>query len=76
VDENVLSQTHDFVLYVQFSSLQFYKLKVIGGGVDERVVDFLLERLVPFFEFRKMRYNRHVACLLATDCCLIDRPTP
>ena len=23
------------------------------------------ERLVPFFEFRKMRFNRHVACLLA-----------
>jgi hypothetical protein len=39
-------------------------------------VNFLFERLVPFFEFRKMRFNRHVACLLATDCCLIDRPTP
>jgi hypothetical protein len=52
VDENVLPQTHDFVLYVQFSPLQFYKLKVISGGVDERVVNFLFERLVPFFEFR------------------------
>jgi hypothetical protein len=76
MDENVLSQTHDFVLYVQFSSLQFYKPKVISGGVGERVVNFLFERLVPFFEFRKMRFNRHVACLLATDRCLIDRPTP
>jgi hypothetical protein len=33
--------------------------------MGERVVDFLFQRLVPFFEFRKMRFNRHVGCLLA-----------
>jgi hypothetical protein len=31
----------------------------------------LFERLVPFFEFRKMRFNRHVACLLTSDLNLI-----
>jgi hypothetical protein len=39
--------------------------------MGERVVNFLFERLMPFFEFRKMRFNRHVASLLASDCSLI-----
>jgi hypothetical protein len=33
--------------------------------VGERFVDLLFQRLVPFFEFRNMRFNRHVGCLLA-----------
>src|ERR1700676_602331 len=70
MNEGVLPEPRDLVLYVQFSSLQFYKLKVIGGGVVERFVNLLLECLVPFLELAKMRFNRHWACLLA-DCCLI-----
>src|ERR1700722_2194474 len=70
MNERVLPEPRDLVLYVQFSSLQFYKLKVIGGGVAERFVNLLLECLVPFLELAKMRFNRHWACLLA-DCCLI-----
>ena len=30
----------------------------------ERFVDLVFERPVPSFEFRKMRLNGHVACLL------------
>ena len=65
MDERVVPQSLDLVLDVQFFSLEFCNLKVVGGGMGERVVDFLFQRLVPFFEFRKMRFNRHVGCLLA-----------
>jgi hypothetical protein len=36
--------------------------------VVERVGYLGFERLVTFLKFRKMRFNRHVACLLASDC--------
>jgi hypothetical protein len=65
MDERVVPQPLDLVLDVQFFSLEFRNLKVVGGGVSERLVDFLFERLVPLLEFRKMRFNRHVGCLLA-----------
>jgi hypothetical protein len=67
VDDRFLLETHDLVLDLQFTSLQFCNLKVIGGGVGEGFADFLLERLVPFLKFRKMRFNRHVGYLLASD---------
>jgi hypothetical protein len=37
--------------------------------MGQSVVDFLFQCLVPSFEFRKMRLDRHVACLLASDPC-------
>ena len=33
MDEGVLPEPLDLVLYVQFSSLEFRNLKVVGGGV-------------------------------------------
>jgi hypothetical protein len=33
--------------------------------VGECFCDFLFKRFVPFLKFRKLRFNRHVACLLA-----------
>jgi hypothetical protein len=65
MDESVLPYPLDLVPYVQFLPFQFHDFEIVTGGVNERVVDFLFERLVPFFEFRKMRFNRHVANLLA-----------
>jgi hypothetical protein len=65
MDEGVVPQPLYFVLDLQFFSLEFRNLKVVGGGVGERFVDLLFQRLVPFFEFRNMRFNRHVGCLLA-----------
>jgi hypothetical protein len=32
--------------------------------MDQAFVDFLFERLVFLFKFRKMRLHRHAACLL------------
>jgi hypothetical protein len=40
--------------------------------VGKRLADFLLKRLVPSLEFRKMRFNCHVAYLLASELL----PTP
>ncbi len=68
MDEGVVPEPLDLVLDLQFFSLEFRNLKIVGGGVGERFVDFVFERLVPFFEFRKMRFNRHVGCLLAYLC--------
>jgi hypothetical protein len=65
MDEGVVPQPLYFVLDLQFFSLEFRNLKIVGGGVGERFVDLVFQRLVPFFEFRKMRFNRHVGCLLA-----------
>jgi hypothetical protein len=65
MDEGVVPEPLDLVLHVQFFSLEFRDLKVVGGGVGERFVDLVFQRLVPFFEFRKMRFNRHLGCLLA-----------
>ena len=65
MDERVVPQPLNFVLDLQFFSLEFRNLKIVGGGVGERFVDLVFQRLVPFFEFRKMRFNRHVGCLLA-----------
>src|SRR6516225_6882226 len=50
---------------MQFSTFQFGNVEVVDGGVGECFCNFLFKRLVPFFKFRKMRFNRHVACLLA-----------
>jgi hypothetical protein len=71
MNQRIVPKPFDFILDVQFFSLEFGNLKVVGGGMGERFVDFLFQRLVPFFEFRKMRFNRHVACLLASDLSLI-----
>ena len=71
MDERAVPDSLDLVLDVQFFTLEFRNLKVVCGGVGERFVDFLFERLVSFFELRKMRFNRHVACLLASDLSLI-----
>jgi hypothetical protein len=69
MDERAVPYPLNLVLYMQLAPFEFRNRKVIGGGVCQRFVDFLLERLVPFFEFRKMRFNRHVACLLASVGC-------
>jgi hypothetical protein len=71
MDKRIVPKPLDLVLDVQFFPLEFHDLKVVGGRVGERFVDFVFQRLVSFFEFRKMRFNRHVGCLLALDLSLI-----
>jgi hypothetical protein len=67
MDERVVPEPLNFVLDVQFFPLEFSNVKVVGGGVGERFVKFGFQCLVPFLEFRKMRFDRHVGCLLASD---------
>jgi hypothetical protein len=73
--EHVLPNPRDFVLNVQFFTLKFRDRKVVCGGVGECFGNFLFERVVPFFEFRKMRFNRHVAASLRL-IAYRDGPTP
>jgi hypothetical protein len=65
MDEHVLFQSGNLVFDVQFLTFQFRNVEVVDRRVGKSFCDFLFKRLVPFFKFRKMRFNRHVACLLA-----------
>jgi hypothetical protein len=61
---SVMPQTLDLVLQLQFTTLEFHDFQVIDRGMDQAIVDFAFERLMPFFEFRKVRLHRHSGCLL------------
>jgi hypothetical protein len=71
MDERVVPYPLDLVLDEQFLSFEFRNLQIVRGRVGQRFIKFGFERLVSFFEFRKMRFNRHVACLLASALSLI-----
>jgi hypothetical protein len=60
----VLPKPRDLVLDVQFAPLQFHNFQTVRRRMGKRFADFLLERLVPSFEFRKMRLDRHLAASL------------
>src|SRR5262249_6550393 len=59
-----LPQTREFVLHLQLAALQFGDLEVVDGRMRHRVGNFLLERLMLPFQFRKMRLDGHVGGLL------------
>jgi hypothetical protein len=72
VDERLLLEPGDLVLHVQFLSLQFRNFEAVDRRVCQRFGDFRFKGVVPSFELRKMRFDRHVACLLA----LMDAASP
>jgi hypothetical protein len=76
MNEHVVPKANDLVLHLQFLSLQFQEMEVVDGGVGKRFAKFVFERLVTFLKFRKMRFNRHVSCLLASVISSSDDPTP
>jgi len=55
VDAGFVLQSGDFVLHCKFATFQFCDLQIIGRRVMQRIVEFVFERLMPSFEFRKMR---------------------
>jgi hypothetical protein len=75
VDEFVVPYSHDLVLYVQFLALQLRDFQVVRRWVGESFANFGFECLMPSFEFREMRFNRHVACLLARQILGLIRST-
>jgi hypothetical protein len=70
--ERVLLEPGDFVLHVQFFTLQFRNFEAVDRRMRQRFGDFQFKGVVPSLEFRKMRFDRHVACLLA----LMDAASP
>jgi hypothetical protein len=70
MDERVVSYPLDLILDLQFSPLQFRNFQVVGGWVGKCFVEFEFQRFVTSLKLRKMRFNRHVAYLLAMDSCL------
>jgi hypothetical protein len=75
MNERVVPDASDLVLHVQFFPFQFQEMEVVDGGVGERFCQLLLERFVTFLKFRKMRFNRHVSCLLASVVSSFNHPT-
>jgi hypothetical protein len=56
---NRLSDSFDFVLQVKLSTLQFDQSEIVARGVEQFLLDFLLESLVPSFEFGKVGLQGH-----------------
>jgi hypothetical protein len=53
------AQTFDFVLDLQFSTLDLDDRDVIRGRMIERFVKLIFQRFVLTFQFRKMSLDRH-----------------
>jgi hypothetical protein len=64
VDAGVLLQAHDLVLHLQLAALKLGDPQIVGRWMGLGFVDFLLQRLVPSFELRKVRLNGHARFLL------------
>ena len=62
--DRVLLQPRDLVLDMQLAPFEFRELQTVRRGVGKRFADLLLQRSVPSFEFRKMRFDRHMAASL------------
>src|SRR5262245_26386993 len=60
----VLAQARDLVLHLQLAALELHHLQVVDRRMRESFVYLVFEGPVASFEFRKMRLNGHVACLL------------
>jgi hypothetical protein len=60
----VLAQPLDFVLDQKLLTFEFHDFQIIDRGVGQAFRNFLLERLMLFFKFRKVRLHRHQPCLL------------
>jgi hypothetical protein len=56
---NRLSDSLDFVLQVKLSTLQFDQSEVVTRGVEQFLLDFLLESLMPSLEFGKVGLQGH-----------------
>jgi hypothetical protein len=65
VHERLLLEPRDLILHVQFFSFQFRNFEAVARRMRHGFGDFDFQCLVPPFEFRKMRFDRHVAFLLA-----------
>lgn len=67
MDDRVLAEPRDLVFHVELAPLELGDLQAVDGWMRECFGEFLFECPVPSFQFRKMRFNRHLAILLASD---------
>ena len=59
-----MTQPFDLVLYLQFAAFEFHDFQIIDRGMGQAFGNFVFERLMSFFQFRKVRLHRHAVCLL------------
>src|SRR6516225_3079317 len=76
VDEDRVLQPGDLVLHMQLFPLQLSYFQIIRRWMGHCLGNFLLQCLMPSLEFRKMGFDRHMACLLAWIPVSSDHPTP
>jgi hypothetical protein len=67
MDDRILAEPCDLVFYIELAPLEFGDFQAVRRWMRESFGDFLFECPVPSFQFRKMRFNRHLAILLASD---------
>ena len=67
MNESVEPELGDLIFDKQLPPLQLCNGQIVGGRMGKRVVDFLFKCLMTFLKFRKMRFDRHMACLLALN---------
>jgi hypothetical protein len=60
-------QARDLVLQLQLATLEFYDFQIVDRGMLLSFEQFTLQRLMPQFEFRKMRLDGHRRGLLMSD---------
>src|SRR5262249_36497160 len=55
----VVFQLRDFILHMQLAALEVGDGEVVDGRMRQSVIEFLFERLMLPFQFRKMRLDGH-----------------
>ena len=59
-----LSQSRDFILKLQFTTLQFTQYEIVRGWMLKCLSQFIFKHPMPLFEFCEMRRYSHVSNLL------------
>jgi hypothetical protein len=67
VNAGVLPQARNLILHLQLAALQLGDLEIIAGRMQLRFQKLLFQRLMPSFEFRKVRLHGHARFLLMSD---------
>src|SRR5262249_34852923 len=64
VDARALSQSRNFILKLQFATLQFTQFEIVSGRMLKRLSQFIFKHPMPLFEFCKLRRCSHISGLL------------
>jgi hypothetical protein len=76
VDQFAVPQPRDLVFYVQLLPFQLGNFQIIRRWMGHCLVNFVFQCLMPSFEFRKMRFDRHMASLRVRQSPYLNQTRP